>query len=125
VIGETPNLAARLQALAGNDEVVIPENTRRLVGNLFDYQSLDEVEVKGLAAPIVAFRVFPREPSWQSVRGAAYGRDAAGRARGGDRVTGAPVGTGKIRRRARGAGFRRGGDRQIAIGRGVSGEPRR
>jgi hypothetical protein len=48
VIGETPNLAARLQALAGTDEVVIPERTRRLVGNLFDYQSLSEVEVKGL-----------------------------------------------------------------------------
>ena len=63
MIGETPNLAARLQALAGNDEVVIPENTRRLVGNLFDYQSLDEVEVKGLAAPIVAFRVLRETPS--------------------------------------------------------------
>jgi AAA ATPase domain/Adenylate and Guanylate cyclase catalytic domain len=63
VIGETPNLAARLQALAGNDEVVIPENTRRLIGNLFDYQSLDEVEVKGLAAPIVAFRVLRESPA--------------------------------------------------------------
>jgi len=37
VIGETPNLAARLQAVAGPDEIVIPENTRRLVGNLFEY----------------------------------------------------------------------------------------
>jgi len=57
VIGETPNLAARLQALAGPDEIVIPENTRRLVGNLFEYESLGEVEVKGLAAPVTAFRV--------------------------------------------------------------------
>jgi tetratricopeptide (TPR) repeat protein len=57
VIGETPNLAARLQALAGNDEIVIPENTRRMVGNLFDYESLGELEIKGLAAPIRAFRV--------------------------------------------------------------------
>jgi class 3 adenylate cyclase len=60
VIGETPNLAARLQALAGNDEVVIPENTRRLVGNLFDYQSLGELEVKGLQAPIVPFGLSAR-----------------------------------------------------------------
>jgi class 3 adenylate cyclase len=57
VIGETPNLAARLQALAGPDEIVIPENTRRLVGNLFEYESLGDVEVKGLAAPVLAFRV--------------------------------------------------------------------
>jgi class 3 adenylate cyclase/tetratricopeptide (TPR) repeat protein len=57
VIGETPNLAARLQALAGNDEIVIPENTRRMVGNLFDYQCLGELEIKGLAAHILAFRV--------------------------------------------------------------------
>jgi len=57
VIGETPNLAARLQALAGPDEIVIPENTRRLVGNLFGYESLGEVEVKGFAAPVKAFRV--------------------------------------------------------------------
>jgi class 3 adenylate cyclase len=57
VIGETPNLAARLQALGGSDEIVIPENTRRLVGNLFEYESLDDVEVKGLAAPVTAFRV--------------------------------------------------------------------
>ena len=63
VIGETPNLAARLQALAGNDEVVIAESTRRLVGNLFDYRSLGEVEVRGLTAPIVAFRVVRESPA--------------------------------------------------------------
>ena len=57
VIGETPNLAARLQALAGPDKIVIPENTRRLVGNLFEYESLGDVEVKGLAARVAAFRV--------------------------------------------------------------------
>jgi class 3 adenylate cyclase/predicted ATPase len=57
VIGETPNLAARLQALAAPDAIVIPENTRRLVANLFDYESLGEVEVKGLALPVQAFRV--------------------------------------------------------------------
>jgi class 3 adenylate cyclase len=57
VVGETPNLAARLQAIAGPDEIVIPENTRRLVGNLFEYERLGEVEVKGLPAPVCAFRV--------------------------------------------------------------------
>jgi hypothetical protein len=57
VIGETPNLAARLQAVAGADEIVIPENTRRLVGNLFEYESLGEIEVKEMPAPVPAFRV--------------------------------------------------------------------
>ncbi len=57
VIGETPNLAARLQGLAEPDAIVIAETTRRLVGSLFDYQSLGEVEVKGLPAPVPAYRV--------------------------------------------------------------------
>jgi len=57
VIGETPNLAARLQALAGPDQIVIPEHTRRLVGNLFEYQGLGDVEVKGLTRPVLAYRV--------------------------------------------------------------------
>jgi len=57
VVGETPNLAARLQALAEPDSVVIADSTRRLVGSLFEYQSLGEVEIKGLPAPVPAFRV--------------------------------------------------------------------
>ena len=57
VVGETPNLAARLQALAEPEAIVIADNTRRLVGNLFEYQSLGEVEVKGLAASVPAYRV--------------------------------------------------------------------
>src|ERR1700758_5271442 len=57
VVGETPNLAARLQALAEPDSVVIADNTQRLVGSLFEYQSLGEVELKGLPAPVPAFRV--------------------------------------------------------------------
>jgi class 3 adenylate cyclase/tetratricopeptide (TPR) repeat protein len=57
VVGETPNLAARLQALAEPDAIVIADSTRRLVGSLFEYQSLGEVELKGLAAPVAAFRV--------------------------------------------------------------------
>ena len=47
VVGETPNLAARLQALAEPDAVVIAAGTRRLIGDLFDYRDLGAVEVKG------------------------------------------------------------------------------
>jgi class 3 adenylate cyclase/predicted ATPase len=57
VIGETPNLAARLQALAEPGAVVIAADTRRLVGDLFEYRDLGAVEVKGLAAPMPAWQV--------------------------------------------------------------------
>ena len=57
VVGETPNLAARLQALAEPDTVVIAASTRRLVGNLFEYRDLGSVEVKGIAAPVPAWQV--------------------------------------------------------------------
>jgi class 3 adenylate cyclase/predicted ATPase len=57
VIGETPNLAARLQTLAEPDAVVIAAGTRRLVGDLFEYRELGTVEVKGIAAPIPVWRV--------------------------------------------------------------------
>jgi class 3 adenylate cyclase len=52
VIGETPNLAARLQALAEPGTVVIAPSTRRLTGGLFDYGDLGAVEIKGLAMPV-------------------------------------------------------------------------
>src|SRR5215469_3146005 len=57
VVGETPNLAARLQALAEPETVVIGAGTRRLVGDLFEYRDLGTFEVKGIAAPVPAWRV--------------------------------------------------------------------
>jgi class 3 adenylate cyclase/predicted ATPase len=57
VVGETPNLAARLQALAEPDTVVVGTGTRRLVGDLFDYRDLGAVEVKGITAPVPAWQV--------------------------------------------------------------------
>jgi class 3 adenylate cyclase/predicted ATPase len=57
VVGETPNLAARLQALADPDTVVIAAGTRHLVGDLFEYDDLGAVAVKGLAEPAPAWRV--------------------------------------------------------------------
>jgi len=59
VVGETPNLAARLQALAEPDAVVIAAGTRRLVGDLFDYGDLGAVEVKGIGAPVSARQILP------------------------------------------------------------------
>ena len=57
VVGETPNLAARLQSLAEPGTVVIGENTRQLVGELFEYASLGNQQLKGFAAPVRAWRV--------------------------------------------------------------------
>ena len=65
VVGETPNLAARLQALAEPGTVVIGASTRRLTGGLFDYEDLGPVEIRGLAAPVIATRVL-RESAAES-----------------------------------------------------------
>jgi class 3 adenylate cyclase/tetratricopeptide (TPR) repeat protein len=57
VVGETPNLAARLQALAEPGAVVIASSTRRLIGDLFEYRDLGTVALKGFAGNTPAFRV--------------------------------------------------------------------
>jgi class 3 adenylate cyclase/tetratricopeptide (TPR) repeat protein len=57
VVGETPNLAARLQAVAEPDSVVIAASTRRLIGGLFEYDDLGAVDAKGFAEPVRAWRV--------------------------------------------------------------------
>src|SRR5262249_62422281 len=56
VVGETPNLAARLQGLAGPGEVVIAQGTRRLGGDLFECRDLGAIEVKGIAEPVHAWQ---------------------------------------------------------------------
>jgi class 3 adenylate cyclase len=57
VVGETPNLAARLQSLAEPGDVVIAEGARRLLSGLFDYIDLGRPELKGFASPVRAWRV--------------------------------------------------------------------
>ena len=57
VVGETPNFAARLQALAAPGAVVISQATRRLVGTLFELTDLGPTQIKGFAEPVAAFRV--------------------------------------------------------------------
>src|SRR6202048_186885 len=48
IVGETPNVAARLQGIAEPNGVVIAESTRRLLGNLFDLKDLGPQELKGI-----------------------------------------------------------------------------
>jgi class 3 adenylate cyclase/tetratricopeptide (TPR) repeat protein len=57
VVGETPNLAARLQAMASANGVIIADATRRLVGDLFEYRDLGTAEVKGLDTPVAVWQV--------------------------------------------------------------------
>src|SRR5689334_1641501 len=99
VAGDTPNLAARLQALAEPDAVVIAASTRRLVGDLFEYRDLGAVSVKGIAGPVSAWQVLRPsvvESRFEALRGSALtplvGRDEEidlllrrwGRAKAGD-----------------------------------------
>jgi class 3 adenylate cyclase/tetratricopeptide (TPR) repeat protein len=57
LIGETPNLAARLQALAEPGTIIIAGSTRRLLGDLFRLHDLGWREVKGIAEPVAAWAV--------------------------------------------------------------------
>jgi class 3 adenylate cyclase/DNA polymerase III delta prime subunit len=57
VVGDTPNLAARLQAQAEPGQVVISDGTRRLTGGLFEYHDLGRVALKGLPDLVQAWLV--------------------------------------------------------------------
>jgi len=57
VAGETPNFAARLQALAPPDGVLIAASTRRLIGSDFQLADLGPQDFKGFAAPVLAWQV--------------------------------------------------------------------
>jgi class 3 adenylate cyclase/predicted ATPase len=52
IVGETPNLAARLQGIAEPNTVVIAEGTRKLLGTLFELQDLGSKDLKGIAGPV-------------------------------------------------------------------------
>jgi predicted ATPase/class 3 adenylate cyclase len=57
VVGEAPNLAARLQTLAEPGTIIVAASTRRLLGNLFRLRDLGLHEVKGFANPVAAWAV--------------------------------------------------------------------
>jgi class 3 adenylate cyclase/tetratricopeptide (TPR) repeat protein len=56
-IGETPNRAARLQAIAGPDAIVIDAMTRQMIGRLFEMRDMGAHELPGLAGPVPAWAV--------------------------------------------------------------------
>ncbi|MCC8977559.1 adenylate/guanylate cyclase domain-containing protein [Bradyrhizobium acaciae] len=62
IVGDTPNLAARLQGLAKPNRVVLADSTRRLVGSLFELEDLGPQKLKGISGPT---------PAWAALRLAA------------------------------------------------------
>ena len=72
IVGETPNHAARLQALAEPNIVVIADGTRRLLGNLFELDDLGAKDLKGIAGPVrawAALRPSSIESRFEALRG--------------------------------------------------------
>jgi len=108
VVGETPNLAARLQGIAAPNTVIIADSTRRLLGNLFELHDLGPQDLKGIAGSPRAWAAL-REP----LRGAALGRNAIGRSHRGAGAADAALAAGQVRPGTRGAHYRRARDRQI------------
>ncbi|MEE8247047.1 MAG: adenylate/guanylate cyclase domain-containing protein, partial [Alphaproteobacteria bacterium] len=76
VIGETPNLAARLQEVAAAGQVVIDQATRRLIGAGFELEDLGAHDLKGFADPVAVWRV-KGERATESRFAAARGRNGS------------------------------------------------
>jgi class 3 adenylate cyclase/tetratricopeptide (TPR) repeat protein len=74
IVGETPNLAARLQAIAEPNSVVVAERTRKLLGNLFELEDLEARDLKGLAGLTRSWAVLRRsaiESRFEALRSGA------------------------------------------------------
>ena len=113
VVGETPNLAARLQGLAAPNTLVIGEATRRQIGGLFDLEDLGRQALAGFAEPQHVWRVMgesgvvSRFEALRSAETPLVGREEEIEA------ASAPLGTGEERRRTGGADLGRAGHRQV------------
>ena len=83
IIGETPNLAARLQSFADPGGVVISDHTRALIGDIFECVDLGEARIKGLAEPVHIWNVRGRSSAasrYDAMRAARRGGAFVGRA---------------------------------------------
>ena len=102
VVGDTPNLAARLQGIAEPDMVVIAEGTRKLLGNLFELQDLGAKDLKGIAGRTRAWAAL-RPGSAESRFEALHARrpDCAGRAGRRSRLAAAALVQGEEQAKAR------------------------
>jgi hypothetical protein len=62
IVGETPNLAARLQSIAEPNSVVLDDSTRHLLGNFFELEDLGLKELRGFTGPIKAWKALRSSP---------------------------------------------------------------
>ena len=60
LVGDAPNLAARLQQLAKPNQILVAPATRRLLGDLFEFEDLGDLDVKGFLEPIAVSGVLRR-----------------------------------------------------------------
>ena len=115
IVGETPNLAARLQGLAEPNSVVIAESTRKLLGNLFELEDLGASDLKGIVGACACLGGVTPEQRGKPLRGPARERiDRACRSGRRTRTSAAALVEGEDRRRPSGAALRGGRHRQIA-----------
>jgi class 3 adenylate cyclase len=74
VVGETPNLAARLQGAAAPGAVVIADGTRRLLGEVFELRKRGPLRLKGFAQPVSGFHVLGERPAGSRFEARRSGR---------------------------------------------------
>ena len=112
--GETPNLAARLQAQAKPGEIVLADDTRKLLGESFALESLGRLELKGFAAPERGVARARRAHRSDALRGPAHARPGrVHRPRQRGRAAAGALGAGARRRRPGRAAVGRGRHRQV------------
>ena len=120
VVGDTPNLAARLQGIAAPDSVVIAEGTRKLLGNLFELRDLGPQDLKGVVGQTRAYaalRESAQENRFEALHAgglmALVGREEE------SELLHAALGQGEGGRGPGRSALWRGGHRQVAIDGGV------
>jgi class 3 adenylate cyclase len=120
-VGDTTNLAARLQQMAQPGSVVISATTQQHIAGFFEMRDLGEMPVKG-RAPVRAFEVLkPRHRRARFAVAVERGLDPPRGARAGSRAASGALGTGEGRHWTGGAAQWRSGDRQIAPRAGAHG----
>jgi len=115
IVGDTPNLAARLQGVAEPNSVVVAESTRKLLGSLFDFEDLGPHELKGISGPVrawAALRPASVEGRFEAMHASGL-TDLVGAGRR-TRLAAATVVESQIRRRTGSVALRRGRHRQVS-----------
>ena len=124
IVGETPNVAPRLQGIAEPNTAVIAESTRKLLSSLFEFEDLGTNDLKDIPGPVRSWTALRPASVESPLRGAARERShAACRTRRRTRLAAASLVYGQNRRRPSGFALGRGRNRQVSIDGGAAGKP--